>query len=151
MSTHVRYYMHFTWYFFAGAVSFCMQRRQTNIWAVSWENLFMPYANHKGAYQPVHPRSLISTFVVRCLDSIIHLLAISKDSRLKLAAEAEQTSLSLTRSETPNTCFLVTWLNYEETLTRSSGISTVKGRSPPPASRGIDATVSIGPSLCSVT
>ena len=31
----------------------------------------MPYANNKGADQPAHPRSLISTFVVRCLDSMI--------------------------------------------------------------------------------
>ena len=30
----------------------------------------MPYANNKGADQPAHPRSLISTFVVRCLDSM---------------------------------------------------------------------------------
>ena len=30
----------------------------------------MSYANNKGADQPVLPRSLISTFVVRCLDSI---------------------------------------------------------------------------------
>ena len=29
----------------------------------------MPYANNKGADQPAHPRSLISTFVVRCLDN----------------------------------------------------------------------------------
>ena len=27
----------------------------------------MPYANKKGADHPAHPRSLISTFVVRCL------------------------------------------------------------------------------------
>ena len=42
----------------------------------------MPYANNKGADQPAHPRSLISTFVVRCLDSRICILAISnvKDS-----------------------------------------------------------------------
>ena len=33
---------------------------------------FMPYVNNKGADQPAHTRSLISTFVVRCLDSIIH-------------------------------------------------------------------------------
>ena len=39
-------------------------------------------ANNKGADQPAHPRSLISTFVVRCLDSIIHVLAKSKISRL---------------------------------------------------------------------
>ena len=31
----------------------------------------MLYANNKGADQPAHPRSLISAFVVRCLDSII--------------------------------------------------------------------------------
>ena len=31
--------------------------------------LFMPNANNKGADQPAHLRSLISTFVVRCLDS----------------------------------------------------------------------------------
>ena len=42
-----------------------------HIWASSWENLFLPYANNKGADQPVHPGSLISTFVVRSLDSIV--------------------------------------------------------------------------------
>ena len=31
------------------------------IWAMSWENLFEPHANNKGAGQPVHPRSPIST------------------------------------------------------------------------------------------
>ena len=39
---------------------------------------FMPYANNKGADQPAHPRSLISTFVVRCLDSIMPLVFISE-------------------------------------------------------------------------
>ena len=38
--------------------------------------------NNKGADQPAHLRSLISAFVVRCLDSIIPLLAKSKISRL---------------------------------------------------------------------
>ena len=33
------------------------------VWATSWENLRLPYANNKGADQPVHPRNLISTFV----------------------------------------------------------------------------------------
>ena len=33
-------------------------------WATSRENLIMPYANNKGADQPVHLRSLISTFIV---------------------------------------------------------------------------------------
>ena len=36
----------------------------------------MPYANNKDADQPVHPRSLISTFIVRCLDSMIYLVSI---------------------------------------------------------------------------
>ena len=49
--------------------------------ATSWENLFMLYANNKGADQPAHPRSLISIFVVHCLDSIISLVSISKISR----------------------------------------------------------------------
>ena len=42
----------------------------------------MPYANNKGADQPAHPRSLISTFVVRCLDSIMPLVSISEISKL---------------------------------------------------------------------
>ena len=42
----------------------------------------MPYANNKGADQPAHPRSLISAFVVRCLDSMISLDSIAEISRL---------------------------------------------------------------------
>ena len=42
----------------------------------------LPYANNKGTDQPAHPHSLISTFVVRCLDSIIPLVSISEISRL---------------------------------------------------------------------
>ena len=42
----------------------------------------LPDANNKGADQPVHPRSLISTFVVRFLDSTIPVLAKPKMSRL---------------------------------------------------------------------
>ena len=41
----------------------------------------MVYANIKDADQPVHPRSLISTFVVRWLDSMTYILAMSKVSR----------------------------------------------------------------------
>ena len=37
-----------------------------------------PYTNNEGADQPAHSRNLISTFVVRCLDSMICILAISK-------------------------------------------------------------------------
>ena len=71
-------------------------------WATSWENLFMQYENNKGADQPAHLRSLISTFVVRCLDSIIPILAISKISRLELASVAEKTGLKLAWSQTPD-------------------------------------------------
>ena len=38
-------------------------------WTTSLENLFLSYVNNKSADQPAHPRSLISAFVVRCLDS----------------------------------------------------------------------------------
>ena len=41
----------------------------------------MPYADTKGADQPAHLRSLISIFAVRCLDSMICILIISKVSR----------------------------------------------------------------------
>ena len=36
----------------------------------------LAYANNKGADQPAHPRSLISNFVVRSLDSVIHVTAM---------------------------------------------------------------------------
>ena len=42
----------------------------------------MYYANNKGTDQPAHLRSLISTFVVHCLDSIIYLDSIAEISRL---------------------------------------------------------------------
>ena len=66
----------------------------------------MPYANNKGADQPAHPRSLISTFVVRCLDSIICILALSKVSRFQLASVAEQAGLNLTWSKISEDAFL---------------------------------------------
>ena len=48
----------------------------------------MSYANNKGADQPVHPRSLISAFVVHCLDSIISPDSIAEISRLQLVSVA---------------------------------------------------------------
>ena len=59
------------------------------------------YANNKGADQPAHPRSLIRTFVVHCLDSIISIVSVTRISSLMLASVAEQASLSPTRSELP--------------------------------------------------
>ena len=67
--------------------------------ATAWENLFMSYASNKGADQPAHPRSLISNFVVRCLDSIISLVSTSETSCLYLASVAAQAGLSLTWSK----------------------------------------------------
>ena len=60
----------------------------------------MSYANNKGADQPVHPRSLISAFFVRCRDSVMSLVSVTKISSLMLSSIAEQASLSLTWSET---------------------------------------------------
>ena len=42
----------------------------------------MSYTNNNGADQPAHPRSLISAFVVRCLDSLISLDSMAEISRL---------------------------------------------------------------------
>ena len=65
----------------------------------------MSYANNKGADQPAHPRSLISAFIVRCLDSIIPLDSIAEISRLYLASVAVQAGLCLAWSETPEDTF----------------------------------------------
>ena len=73
----------------------------------------LPYANNKGTYQPVHPRSLISTFVTRCIDSIISLVSISEISSLYIASVAAQAGLSLPWSQTPKTGFLVMGLIHE--------------------------------------
>ena len=50
-------------------------------------------------------RSLISAFVVRCLDSIISLDSIAKISRLQLASVAAQAGLCLAWWETPEDTF----------------------------------------------
>ena len=65
----------------------------------------MSYANNKGADQPAHRRSLISAFVVHCLDSVMSLVSVSKISSLMLASVVEQASLSLTWSETREDTF----------------------------------------------
>ena len=76
----------------------------------------MTYANNKGADQPAHPRSLVSTFLVRCLDSIIHIVSISELSSSYLASVAAQAGLCQPWSQTPKTGFLVTRLKYEYIL-----------------------------------
>ena len=67
----------------------------------------LPYANNKGADQPAHPGSLISTFVIRCLDSIIPLVFVAEVSSLNIASMTVQAGLSLPWSQTPKTGFLV--------------------------------------------
>ena len=71
------------------------------------QKCLMPYANNKGADQPVHLCSLISVFVVRCFDS---LLAIAKISSFYLVSVTAQTGLSLPWLQIPKTGFLVTRL-----------------------------------------
>ena len=73
----------------------------------------MPYANNKGADQLVHLRSLISIFVVRCLDSIIPQVSVSEISSLYLASVAVQAGLCLTGRKPTKTGFLVTRLIWD--------------------------------------
>ena len=68
------------------------------------KNPVLPYANNKGADRHAHPRSLISAFVVRCLDSIIPVY---------LASVTAQAGMGLSWSQTLKTGFLVTRLNCQ--------------------------------------
>ena len=61
----------------------------------------MSYANNKGADQSAHLCSLISTFVVCCLDSTAPPVVILEISRLQLTSVAEQAGLNLTGSKIP--------------------------------------------------
>ena len=63
----------------------------------------MSYAIY--ADQPAHLHSLINDFVVRCPDSAIPILAISKVSRLYLASVAEQAGLNPSWSKNPEDSF----------------------------------------------
>ena len=66
------------------------------------------FANNTGADQPAHPRSLISAFVIRILESIISRLATGEISTFELVSVAEETDLKLALSETPKTGFVAT-------------------------------------------
>ena len=50
-------------------------------WPGHVKTCLMPYANNKGVDQLAHLHSLITTFVVCCLDSMLCILAISKVSK----------------------------------------------------------------------
>ena len=62
----------------------------------------------------LHPRSPISAFVIRFLESIICKVATSKIAIFLLVSVAEETGLKLTLSETPKTGFLAARPNYNE-------------------------------------
>ena len=65
------------------------------IWAWRWENLSSGFAN-KVADQPEHPHSLISTFVICLLESILSKLATDEISISYLDSVVEQACLSRT-------------------------------------------------------
>ena len=75
-----------------------MTQLSRSIWGMSWENLFMPYANNKDVDKP---RSLTSIFVVHCPDSTTPLVVAFEISRLQLASVAEQAGLNLIWSKIP--------------------------------------------------
>ena len=78
----------------------------TSIWASKRENLSSGFANNKGADQPEHVCSLISTFFIRLIKSITSKLVTSTFSNFYLVSVAEETGLNLTLSETPKTGFV---------------------------------------------
>ena len=59
------------------------------------ENLSLGFANNKGAGQPEHPCSLISTSVIRLLKSIIPKLATSEISISSIVSVAKQAGLGM--------------------------------------------------------
>ena len=66
------------------------------------------FANNTGADQPAHAGSLISTFVIRLMESIICKLATGEISIFQLVSVAAETGLKLALTETPKTGFLTT-------------------------------------------
>ena len=66
------------------------------------------FANNTGADQSAHPRSQISAFVIRFLESIVRKLASGEISLFQLVSVAEEAGLNLALSETPKTGFLAT-------------------------------------------
>ena len=62
------------------------------------------YTRTTKAQISLHPRSLISAFVIRCLDSVMSVVSVTKISSLMLAVAA-QAGLCLDWSETPDDRF----------------------------------------------
>ena len=80
----------------------------------------------KPVYAICEQKSLISAFIVRCLDSIIPLVSISEISSLYLASVAAQAGLCLAWSQTPKTGFLVTRLKSSVAILFSADIKSKK-------------------------
>ena len=62
--------------------------------------------NNTGADQPAHRGSLVSTSVIRFLESIICKLATGEISIFELVSVAEETGLKIALLETPKTGFV---------------------------------------------
>ena len=65
----------------------------------------MTYANNNGADQPAHARSLISTFVVHCLGSMIYIYLLYPMFQDSSFSVAEQAGLNRTWLKTLKTHF----------------------------------------------
>ena len=74
------------------------------IWAGSWENVSYVICKQQRR-RSACMRSLISAFVVHCLDRKISLDSTAEISRLQLASVAAQAGLCLAWSETPEDTF----------------------------------------------
>ena len=78
--------------------------------AISVESKWMKaFTGFAYVYFILHPRNLISTFVIRLLESIISRLAMSEISLFYIVSVAEQAGFNLFLSETLKTGFLESW------------------------------------------
>ena len=86
MSTHVRSSLYriklgkFGHKFYCNNMSVCLgikTSEKLDIWALMAKNMSSKFANNSGADQPANLCSLISTFVICLLESIIYKLATS--------------------------------------------------------------------------
>ena len=73
---------HLCKYHFTKVKEHAQEEPQAEMSHVMRKHVYAINANNKGADQPAHPRSPISAFVVRCLDSIMSLVSISEISSL---------------------------------------------------------------------
>ena len=70
------------------------------------KNCLPGFANNTGTDQPAHPRSLISAFVIRFVESIICKLSTGEISIFWLVPVTIKTGLKLALSETLKTGFV---------------------------------------------